>query len=91
MLWRVIARLISLEENLQSIEVWKKGRQEGITTLFQDGIKVEEVPYAEGMRNGKALIYKEGLDVIKEVSWKNDKLHGPTHTYIDGIKRQTGI
>lgn len=69
-----------------TIETWIGGRQEGVTTIFSEGQKAQEVPYMAGLKNGQGKIFKDGAIVIQEPTWKDDQLHGPCMTLIDGRK-----
>lgn len=67
----------------KTIETWNEGRQEGITIVFQDGQKAQEIPYVNGRKNGIGKVFKDGEIVVQEITWKEDKMHGPCYTYID--------
>jgi antitoxin component YwqK of YwqJK toxin-antitoxin module len=67
----------------KTIENWVEGKQEGITTLFQEGEKTQEIPYKNGLKNGVGRVYRDGAIVVQEICWKNDKMDGPTRTYIE--------
>lgn len=68
----------------KTIESWKNGVQEGITTTYEDGVMVEEIPYVNGKRHGVSRTYREGIAVSQEVSWKDGQRYGPTHTHLEG-------
>lgn len=70
----------------KSIETWVEGKQQGITTLFDHGLKYQEIPYENGIKNGVSKTYKDGAFVIEEQTWKNDMLHGPTLSYHEDVK-----
>jgi antitoxin component YwqK of YwqJK toxin-antitoxin module len=69
-----------------TIETWYCGSQSGITTVFVDGQKSEDIPYVGGVKHGVGWVYQDGTFVIQERNWKNDVLHGPCHTYIEGYR-----
>lgn len=69
-----------------TIETWVGGKQEGITTIFSEGQKAQEIPYTDGLKNGRGKVFKDGAIVIQEPTWKDDMLHGPCMTTIDGRK-----
>lgn len=66
-----------------TLEEWKSGIQEGITTIFQNGEKFSEVPYVNGQRNGIERRYKDEKVLVKEVMWINGEMHGPAKTYVN--------
>jgi antitoxin component YwqK of YwqJK toxin-antitoxin module len=65
-----------------TIEQWSQGRQNGLTTVYKYGEKSAEVPYANGVRHGTELRYKNGQAVVQEISWANGVQHGPMRTYV---------
>lgn len=65
-----------------AIESWLEGERTGITKIFQNGEKVAEVPYLAGKKNGLERKFRDGVIVSQEITWYNDKMHGPTYTYI---------
>jgi antitoxin component YwqK of YwqJK toxin-antitoxin module len=67
----------------KTIENWYQGKQEGLTTIFVNGERAQEVPYRQGLREGIGRVYKDGEIVIQEIHWKDDQMHGPCYTYID--------
>ena len=58
--------------------------QHGKTTLFRGGEKYAEVPYVYGKKHGIERRYRDGNAVVEELTWENDLLHGPYHTYLNG-------
>jgi antitoxin component YwqK of YwqJK toxin-antitoxin module len=67
----------------QTIETWVDGKQEGLTTIFKEGEKSQEIPYKNGLKNGVGRLYRDGAIVVQEITWKDDKMHGPSRTYIE--------
>ncbi len=65
-----------------TIETWKGGLQEGITIVFQNGEKYAEVPYVRGAKEGIEKRYRKGKTLIEEISWQDNKRHGPSYTYM---------
>ena len=49
-----------------------------MTTLFENGEKVSEVPYLSGLKDGVEKKYRNGEIVVEEISWAADLQHGPT-------------
>lgn len=67
----------------QLFEEWKEGIQEGTTVIFQNGLKYSEQPFVHGQKHGIEKIYKDGKEVVEEISWKNDLKHGPAKVYVE--------
>lgn len=65
-----------------TIEQWVNGKQNGLTLYFRDGEKYAEIAYVDGHKNGVERHFREGNVVVKEVSWKDGRLHGPSTAYI---------
>lgn len=65
-----------------SIEMWTKGRPNGITTTYQHGEKLAEIPYVNGVKHGTETRYRDGKTVVQEITWSNGCLHGPMTTYV---------
>ena len=72
-----------------TIEQWEDGRQQGTTTVFFHGEKYAEVPYINGMKKGTERRYRDGNELVQELTWHNDQLHGPAVTYVDGEPAKT--
>jgi antitoxin component YwqK of YwqJK toxin-antitoxin module len=70
-----------------TVEEWVHGRQEGITTLYQNGEKIAEVPYIRGKKQGIELKFRDGKEVIGEITWVDDVQHGPCKISIDGVEK----
>lgn len=64
-----------------AIEEWDHGEQNGITIVFQEGQKFAEVPYVEGKKKGVEKRFFNGCILVQEVTWNDDVLNGPIHTY----------
>lgn len=67
----------------KTIETWKEGKQEGLTTVYEDAMKVEEIFYVDGKKNGISKMFKDGIIVSQETTWKDGYRHGPTYTYLE--------
>jgi antitoxin component YwqK of YwqJK toxin-antitoxin module len=65
-----------------TLEEWFADRQEGITIVFQNGEKIAEVPYLNGIKSGVEERFKDGRFLVEELNWKNGKKHGPSYSYI---------
>lgn len=71
-----------------TLEEWYDGAQTGITTLYQNGEKIAEIPYLNGTKNGVERRYANGKKVVEEITWVNGAIHGPYNTVV-GDKIQT--
>lgn len=65
------------------IEEWVSGELHGKSTYFKNGSKYLEVSYLSGKKNGIEVHFVDGELVSQEITWENDKRHGPTHYYIN--------
>lgn len=77
----------SFAENGEPIAVkeYVHGKLHGKTTFFKNGAKAVEVHYLDGMRNGLEIHYVDGEIISQEILWENDRKHGPSKYYVDGI------
>jgi len=57
----------------------------GKTTFYKNGDRFVEIHYLDGMKNGLEIHYLDGETISQEVLWENDKKHGPSKYYVDGI------
>lgn len=67
-----------------TVEQWVGGKQHGMTIQYRNGEKISELTYVNGTKTGIERRYKDGEDLIGEISWKNDQKHGPLKSYIGG-------
>lgn len=65
-----------------TIEGWVNDKQEGITYVYQNGEKVAEVQYLNGLKSGIEERYRDGKYLVEEVTWHKGKRHGPSYTHI---------
>jgi antitoxin component YwqK of YwqJK toxin-antitoxin module len=65
-----------------TIEEWSEDHQEGVTVVYQNGEKIAEVPYLNGIKNGVEERFKDGRFLVEEVNWKAGKKHGPCYSYV---------
>jgi len=65
-----------------AIETWINGQKNGITRIFQNGEKYAEVPFLAGKKNGIERRFRDGSVLTQEITWFDDKMHGPTFTYV---------
>lgn len=65
-----------------TIEDVNNGCQDGMTTVFLNGEKYAEVPYQAGNKQGVEKRYRNGTDLVEEVTWVNGQKHGPNNSYV---------
>ncbi len=64
-----------------SVEPYHEGKLEGTAIYFNEGVKVREVPYVSGQKQGKEIhLGRKGV-LIKEINWRRDQKHGPSIDY----------
>ncbi|NBO24586.1 MAG: toxin-antitoxin system YwqK family antitoxin [Chlamydiae bacterium] len=68
-----------------SREFFKEGVLHGAATYFQNGYKFLEVPYTQGMKEGIERHYIDGNVISEETEWHQNRKHGPTLIYFDGM------
>ncbi len=61
------------------------GKLHGKTTFYKNGARAVDVHYLDGLKNGLEIHYLDGEQISQEILWENDKKHGPSKYYIDGI------
>ncbi|MGK5595254.1 MAG: toxin-antitoxin system YwqK family antitoxin [Parachlamydiaceae bacterium] len=66
-----------------AIEEWAQGQQSGLTILFENGEKIAELNYKNGLKHGLEKRFNEHMMVVEETTWINDVKHGPATTYIN--------
>ncbi|KAF3361596.1 Uncharacterized protein PHSC3_001972 [Chlamydiales bacterium STE3] len=66
-----------------AIEEWSAGQQSGLTILFENGVKIAEVIYRDGQKNGLEKRFSEDMAVVEEITWVNGIKHGPSTSYIN--------
>jgi len=67
-----------------SVEEWVSGCQHGLTVTYRTGEKFAEIPYVKGKKHGIERRYRAGDVLIEEITWREGKMHGPSHSYIGG-------
>ncbi len=70
-----------------AVEEWKNGNLHGVATYFHNGVKISEVSYLNGLKNGIERHFIDGDIISQEFAWENDKRHGPSIYYADGQVR----
>lgn len=69
------------------VERYKAGQKSGMTITFNAGEKLAETPYVNGMKEGVEKKYRNGRDLVEEITWKKGQRHGPSNTYVGGSKK----
>lgn len=79
----------SFDENGEPLAVkeYVNGKLHGKTTFYKNGARSVEVHYLDGMKNGLEIHYLDGETVSQEILWENDRKHGPSKYYVDGVAR----
>ena len=54
-----------------------------MTITFRGGEKFSEVPYYQGKKHGVEKRFRDGKIIVEEISWENDLMHGPYHTFVN--------
>jgi antitoxin component YwqK of YwqJK toxin-antitoxin module len=67
-----------------ALEEWKHGKLHGLATYYNNGVKVIEVSYLNGQKNGIERHYQDGDILTQEIAWENDQRHGPSTYYNQG-------
>jgi len=68
-----------------SVKEYVNGKLHGKTTFYKNGARAVDVHYLDGLKNGLEIHYLDGDQISQEILWENDKKHGPSKYYIDGI------
>lgn len=61
------------------------GLLHGKSTFYKNGIKYLEIYYLDGKKNGLEIHYIDGEAISQEILWENDKRHGPSKYFVDGV------
>lgn len=67
-----------------AIEEWKADKLHGLATYYSNGVKISEISYLDGIKNGLERHYIDGDTISQEIAWENGNRHGPTIYYVDG-------
>ncbi|MGH7889282.1 MAG: toxin-antitoxin system YwqK family antitoxin [Thermodesulfobacteriota bacterium] len=68
-----------------AVKEYVNGKLHGKTTFFKNGARFVEAHYLDGKKNGLEIHYFDGDKISQEILWENDKKHGPSKYYVDGI------
>lgn len=66
----------------ETVEEWNQNVQQGLTTVFEHGEKVAEVPYVNGNKHGIERRYRDEQILVQEMNWVQGYKHGPCYTYL---------
>ncbi len=77
----------SFTENGEPLAVreYIAGKLHGKTTFYKNGARSVDVHFLDGLKNGLEIHYIDGSVVSQEIVWENDRKHGPSKYYVDGI------
>ena len=64
---------------------WDHGVLNGPKIVYRNGIKVAEIPYVKGLKNGVETHYDDLGNLTAEIEWKLDKKHGCTKLYSEEL------
>ena len=62
---------------------WDHGVLDGMKTVYRNGIKVAEIPYDRGTKNGIEFHYDDLGNLTAEIEWKKDKKHGASRFHTE--------
>lgn len=68
-----------------AVKEYVHGKLHGKSTFYKNGARTVEIHYLDGKKNGLEIHYLDGEIVSQEILWENDKKHGPSKYYIEGI------
>jgi antitoxin component YwqK of YwqJK toxin-antitoxin module len=62
---------------------WNHGVLHGTKVVYRNGLKVAEIPYVNGQKQGVERHYDDLGYLTADIEWKNDKKHGCSKFYTD--------
>lgn len=62
---------------------WNQGILDGEKVVYRNGVKIAEIPYVRGQKQGTERHYDDLGNLTAEIEWKNDKKHGCSKFYTD--------
>ena len=62
---------------------WNRGVLDGMKTIYRNGLKVAEVPFVHGIKEGTERRYDDLGNLIAEIPWRHDKKHGCAKSYTE--------
>lgn len=67
-----------------TVAQWEHGKPEGTTVIYQNGEKIAAIHYNAGKKHGIERRFRDGVTLVEEICWENNRRHGPHRMYIDG-------
>jgi antitoxin component YwqK of YwqJK toxin-antitoxin module len=67
---------------------WNHGVLNGPKIVYRNGIKIAEIPYVKGQKDGMETHYDDLGNLSAEIEWKQDKKHGCTKFYSEELTEQ---
>jgi antitoxin component YwqK of YwqJK toxin-antitoxin module len=68
-----------------AVEEWIDGKLHGKSTYYKNGVKVLEVSYLGGQKEGLETHFADGKTISQQIKWENNIKHGPSIFYINNI------
>lgn len=68
-----------------AVKEFVNGKLHGKTTFYKNGVRAVEIHYLDGMKNGLEIHWLDGDVISQEILWENDKKHGPSKYYVEGV------
>ena len=62
---------------------WNHGTLEGTKVIYRNGVKVAEIPYLNGKKEGVEKHYDDLGNITAEIEWRGDKKHGASKFYTE--------
>ncbi|MBI5273329.1 MAG: hypothetical protein HY861_05035 [Chlamydiia bacterium] len=62
---------------------WDHGVLNGLKTIYRNGLKAVEIPYAQGVKQGVERHYDDLGVLTTEIEWRSDKRHGCSKFYTE--------
>ena len=67
---------------------WNRGILDGTKVVYRNGVKVAEIPYSKGEKNGTERHFDDLGNLTAEIHWKKDKKHGAAKFFTDETVEQ---
>jgi antitoxin component YwqK of YwqJK toxin-antitoxin module len=67
-----------------AVEEWVNGHLHGKSTYYKNGTKYQEISYLFGKKNGLESFFIDGDKISHQISWENDRKHGPEIYFTEG-------
>jgi antitoxin component YwqK of YwqJK toxin-antitoxin module len=62
---------------------WNQGVLDGLKIVYRNGVKVAEIPYVSGQKNGMESHFDDLGTLTAQIEWKHDKKHGSSKFFTD--------